>query len=174
MLNMIFLDDLLESPIQHLMTVPEPYFQSVYQIGWLQAPFAEELFDVVDHSYVYKELALMSKDTDTVYDPYRLSGGTQALLMMYFTKDRFMYDLGMLGDNCHPWLPIACAGDVDIYGILPYPMKIKEVRTPFKCYNDGSIITCKDEYVTAYRKYASSKHEDIDWTPMIAKYGSRF
>lgn len=174
MLNIIFLWDSTECPVKYLMTRPEQPFSMDYKLNWLRAPFVQELVRDVDKSHIAEGPVLISNRTGEVYDPYHLSGGTKTLLLMYHKKDSYMYNLSMLGSNCSKYLPIACGGDADIYGILPYPMEFTEIRSPFKCYNDGSIITSVEEYDACYRRYSSARFKDINWSYLTKKYGNRF
>lgn len=170
---MIFLHDMWDCPIDKILRKPDFLFRSYYEFGWLHAPFAEEAVRRIDNSVIKDDAIIVHRETGDHYAPQYLSGGTQALLLMYHIKDKACYSLCALGSNCSIWLPVACEGDIDIYGVLGYPMSIPEVRTPFKCYNDGSLITTPQEYATAYRKYAGSTLEDINWRPLIEKYGLR-
>ncbi len=122
----------------------ETYFKNQMDYSWLEDEFAKNVIADVDKSEVVSSHCIISPVLGQI-PPTALSGGTKALMLMKYQKERII-NASNCGDNCAKWiLKLGHMQDLTIN--LNHIMDFGEAEFEAEILNDGTLIHNMKEFV---------------------------
>lgn len=128
----------------------ETYFKNQMDYRWLEGDFAREVIRDVDRSELVSPQCIQSPVLGQI-PPTSLSGGTKALFLMKYEKDRVV-NASNCGDNCAKWI-LKLGREQDLTINLNHVMDFGKEPFEIEILNDGSVIHHMGELVEKAAEY---------------------
>lgn len=132
-----------------MVFTPRSYFKNRFRPQWLESQLVKDMILDVDKSVVESPYCVMSPVLGQIA-PERLSGGVQALILMWQEDDDITVWATSCGDNCAKWI-LKIAEQKDLHIGLSHYMVFAELDEPMEAIlvNTGKEIHSGRDYFEA-------------------------